>query len=131
MKHSLRLTVPAAVLLLAACGSPDPAPTSTATVDATTAVAAPNAPCKLKSTGDVLLRTKDPTLPWAVQLLGDVNVALCRSTADFVRDTMPPGPGHCYQLAREADNPGRVADDGTVTSTGPLKKVFAHFGTAC
>jgi hypothetical protein len=81
---------------------------------------------------DILVREKDPTLPYVAQQLGGgyaYNHALnqCQTSVAFTLATVADKPGYCVQIAMAASNPGYNVE---AKPAPPLKKIIASKG-AC
>ncbi len=81
--------------------------------------------------GDIIVREKDPTLPYTAMQLGggfayNHNSDQCQSSVDFSLDTISDQPGFCAQVALASDNPGYNIE----TRPAPqLEKVLASKGS--
>jgi len=92
------------------------------------ATTTPAAACTLPDTQDVLVRYIVPGLQANAQELGEVFLAQCESTLDYIAQTAPTGDGYCTQVAWVADNPGYNPD---AVPAPPLKKVIEAIGGSC
>ncbi len=130
------------LLAVAGCSSggttsePSPAaPTELAQTDTptdNTDAAAAACFARPQSQGDIILREKDPTLPYerAQQLGGGFaynhRSNQCQSSAEFFLDGILDQPGFCAQVALAGDNPGYNLE---ARPAPPLKKVIASKGS--
>lgn len=108
-----------------ASGKPTAHPSS---ASPSTAAAAPEPSCALPNGQDVLVRYIVPGLQPAAQELGEVDLAQCESTLDYIAQTSPMGDGYCTQVAWASDNPGYNPD---TLPAPPLKKVVEAVGGGC
>ena len=74
----------------------------------------------------MIVRYVSPGLPPSAQLLGDVSIATCGPTVEFIRSTALTDPGFCTSVALASDNPGYDFD-----AAPALQAVIAAFGPAC
>jgi len=74
----------------------------------------------------VIVRYVSPGLAPSAQLLGDVSIATCGPTVEFIRSTALTDPGFCTSVALASDNPGYDFD-----AAPALQAVIAAFGPAC
>lgn len=103
------------------------APTTQAPVAPAVPTAAP-ATCNLQHTGDLVVRTVVPRVQPEAQLLGDIDLAHCESTLDFLSKVQPTGPGYCTTVGRQADNPRYNVDE---VPAPPIPNVIAQYGAGC
>jgi hypothetical protein len=87
---------------------------------------APGACALNQSANDVIVRYVSPGLAPSAQLLGDVSIATCGPTVEFIRSTALTDPGFCTSVALASDNPGYDFD-----AAPALQAVIAAFGPAC
>ncbi|MFF3876010.1 hypothetical protein [Streptomyces sp. NPDC001978] len=140
----------AAILLTAACGSSGghatsaPAhasPRSAAKRSHPAATHASSAPRATKAkpkpshsakqcspTRDVIVWIKSPGVPDSAQVLGNYNLATCKTTFQWLQQTSPTEAGNCTEAAWASDNPGYNAD---ATPAKRPKKVQLAVGPAC
>jgi len=71
----------------------------------------------------VIVRYVSPGLAPSAQLLGDVSIATCGPTVEFIRSTALTDPA---SVALASDNPGYDFD-----AAPALQAVIAAFGPAC
>ena len=143
--HGSRIAwVTLGLLAAAGCGgsttsaTPRPSATSQATEVPTAGAstldpAAAACYAKPRNHPDILVREKDPTLPYTAQQLGgnftyNYRTNTCQDGITFVLSGVSDQPGYCVQVAEASDNPGYNPD----ASPAPrLKKVVASKGSAC
>lgn len=105
--------------------APSDTPTSSADAVAAACFARP------AKYGDIIVREKDPTLPYAAIELGggfayDHRSNQCQDSIQFNLDTVSDQPGVCVQIALASDNPGYNAD---LRPAAPLRRVMASKGS--
>jgi hypothetical protein len=105
--------------------TPTDTPTDSTDAAATACFARP------RTQGDIIVREKDPTLPYYASQLGggfafNHRSNQCQNSVEFNLDAVPDQPGSCAQIASASDNPGYNPDDRPAP---PLKKVFASKGS--
>jgi hypothetical protein len=118
-----RVLIGTVTVLLTACAGQSSQSSPPSPAASTAAVAA----CTLKTSSNNLIRWElDAGQKPYAQLIGDVNLALCKHAWDAI--TVASGPGYCAQVAWQKDNPGYNPD---AVPAKQLKHVLGSAGAAC
>ena len=109
--------------------APAPVPVDTPTSDAPAPQGASTG-CALQPGGpDLIAWFRTPGIQDAAQILGSVDLAACKPTADTFASTAPMGEGFCSVLATASANRGYTADASPVRR--PTRGVLVEVGPAC
>ena len=106
------------------------APATDAPVSDAPAPAPSETGCALQPGGpDLIAWFRTPGIQDAAQILGSVDLAACKPTADTFASTAPMGEGFCSVLATASANRGYTADASPVRR--PTRGVLVEVGPAC